>query len=140
MKASAEKFTIGQLAAEVGVTPHTLRYYEKMGLLKAAGRTAAGYRQYDAEAIRLVWFVRTAKELRFSLKEIRRLLKLKTLDQATCAEILAHAEQKIADLQKSISQFTKVQKTLKELAKHCPADNSLATENCPIIKYISKGK
>ena len=58
-----------ELAASAGVNPQTLRYYERRGLLAAPPRSAAGYRAYPAEAVRVVRFVKRAQELGFSLDD-----------------------------------------------------------------------
>jgi DNA-binding transcriptional MerR regulator len=84
---------IGELAAEVGINPKTIRYYEEIGLLPAPGRTAAGYRQYgprDAERLR---FITKAKAIGFTLREIREILARRDHGMEPCpyvGELLSH--------------------------------------------------
>ena len=87
-----KRLTIGKLAELIGVSAETLRYYEKMKLIVADARSQAGYRLYNPDAVRVIRFIRGAKELDFTLGEIQQLLALKSSDKATCAEILKHTE------------------------------------------------
>lgn len=73
-----EMLTTGRLAAKTGVSIETLRFYHRIGLLPEPPRTAAGYRQYPADAVRRVRFIRRAKGLGFKLAEIAELLELRT--------------------------------------------------------------
>ena len=73
-----EYMTTGRLAAKTGVSVETLRFYHRIGLLPEPPRTAAGYRQYPADAVRRVRFIRRAKDLGFKLAEISELLALRT--------------------------------------------------------------
>ncbi len=73
-----EMLTTGRLAARTGVSIETLRFYHRIGLLPEPPRTASGYRQYPAEAVRRVRFIRRAKGLGFKLSEIAELLDLRT--------------------------------------------------------------
>ena len=70
-----EKLTIGKLAERTGINTDTLRYYEKMGLIKAASRSESGYRIYGEDAERILTFIKGAKTLNFTLEEIRQLLR-----------------------------------------------------------------
>lgn len=130
-------FTIGKLSEMTGVSADTLRYYEKMGLIAAETRSSAGYRLYNPDAVRVVRFIRGAKELSFTLDEIRQLLTLKTSDKATCAQILKHTESKISEAERRILELKEIKKVLKQLAKECPADDTSAN-CCPILEHISK--
>ena len=131
-----KQLTIGKLAEMTGVSTDTLRYYEKMGLIAAESRSRAGYRFYHLDAVKVVRFIRGAKELSFTLEEIRQLLKLKTSDKATCAQILKHTESKIKEAENRILELKEIKTVLKRLAKECPADDS-PTDCCPILEHIS---
>ncbi|MDX2112786.1 MAG: heavy metal-responsive transcriptional regulator [Alphaproteobacteria bacterium] len=132
-----KQFTIGKLAEITDVSAETLRYYEKMKLITADGRSASGYRLYSPDAVRVVRFIRGAKELNFTLDEIRQLLALKSSDKATCAEILKHTEAKIKQAESRILELKEIRKVLKQLAKECPADNS-PLDCCPILEHINR--
>ena len=129
--------TIGKLAELTGTTTDTLRYYEKMKLISKAERSAAGYRLYNPDAVRVVRFIRGAKELSFTLDEIRQLLTLKTSDQSTCSQILDHTKIKIKEAETRIRELKEIKNVLKQLVAKCPADGS-KLDCCPILEHISK--
>ena len=93
-----ENLTIGQLAKRVGVGVETIRFYERKGLMAETERRPSGYRQYTLVAVRRVRFIRRAKELGFTLKEILELLSLKVDPQTTCADLKSRALAKIANI------------------------------------------
>jgi MerR family Zn(II)-responsive transcriptional regulator of zntA len=132
-----ELITIGKLAETTGVSAETLRYYEKLKLIVADARSAAGYRLYSPDAVRVVRFIRGAKELNFTLDEIRQLLTLKNSDKSTCAEILVHTEAKIKQTEQRILELKEIRKVLKALAEQCPADDS-PLDCCPILDHINR--
>ena len=83
--------TIGRLANASGVGVETIRFYEREGLLPEPPRKRSGYRQYPADAVARVLFIRRAKELGFTLKEITELLKLRVDPDTSCADVRALA-------------------------------------------------
>ena len=93
-----EALTIGQLARQAAVGVETIRFYEREGLLAEPERRPSGYRQYPAEVVRRVRFIRHAKELGFTLKEIQELLELRVDPVSSCADVRRHARAKIADI------------------------------------------
>lgn len=132
-----EQLTIGRLAELTGTTADTLRYYEKMKLIKAASRSRAGYRLYDENSISVIRFIRGAKALNFTLVEIRQLLTLSTSDQASCAEVLKQTEGKIKEAEAKILELKEIKKVLSQLVKSCPGDSTSA-KACPILDHIKK--
>jgi DNA-binding transcriptional MerR regulator len=62
---------IREVAAKTGVSVHTLRYYERAGLLPRTSRSAAGYRLYTADSVRRVMLVRTLRSVGFGIRELR---------------------------------------------------------------------
>lgn len=132
-----KQLTIGTLAELTGVSTDTLRYYEKMKLITGTARSAAGYRLYAPEIVQVIWFIRGAKQLSFTLDEIRQLLTLKTSDQSTCAQILKHTEGKIKEAEQRIRELKEIKKALKALAEQCPADDT-PSDCCPILEHISR--
>lgn len=132
-----KQLTIGKLSELTGVSNDTLRYYEKMKLITAASRSPAGYRLYDPEAVNVIRFIRGAKELNFTLDEIRQLTALKSSDKSTCAQILKHTESKIKQAEQRILELKEIKKILKQLAEQCPADDS-PLDCCPILDHINR--
>ncbi len=139
MKQKTTQFlTIGKLAERTGISTDTLRYYEKMGLIKAASRSEAGYRIYGEEAERILQFIKGAKTLNFTLEEIRQLLTLNRSDKATCAEVLKHTTGKISEAEQKIRELKEVKKALIALTESCPGGD-VSTVDCPILDYITRG-
>lgn len=129
--------TVGRLAERTGVSPDTLRYYEKMGLIKAVSRSESGYRIYGEDAERILQFIKGAKTLNFTLEEIRQLLTLNRSDKATCAEVLKHTTGKITEAEQKIRELKEVKKTLSVLVEQCPADDT-SVSFCPILGHINR--
>ena len=124
---------IGQAAKASGLTAKMLRYYERIGLLAPAGRTDSGYRQYGAEDLRVLAFVRRSRELGFSLEEIRQLLSLWQDRQRASADVKALAKRHIAELDLKIAELTRLGSTLGELVSCCHGD---ASPECPILDTL----
>jgi DNA-binding transcriptional MerR regulator len=129
--------TIGKLAKLTGITPDTLRYYEKMKLIKASSRSRAGYRLYNPEIASVIGFIKGAKALDFTLVEIRKLLALNSSDQATCAQIIDKTELKIAEAETRIDELKEIKKMLKGLIEQCPGGNA-PVDLCPILDHMKK--
>jgi DNA-binding transcriptional MerR regulator len=127
--------TIGKLAERMGLSPDTLRYYEKMKLIKADSRSRAGYRLYTEQTISVLRFIKGAKALDFSLVEIQKLLALTSSDKATCAQIIDKTEAKIAEAETQILELKEIRKALKALVKQCPGGNA-PVDMCPILEHI----
>ena len=126
--------TIGKVARSAGMAIDTVRYYEHEGLLEKPARTAAGYRQYSADAVRRLRFIRQAKELGFSLREIKELLSLRVTPGKSCADVKARAEAKIADVEQRIAQLDRMKGALAKLATACSGRGP--TSECPILDAL----
>jgi len=125
--------TIGQLAKIADVNIDTIRYYEKLILLPKPKRTEAGYRVYTNEhKIKLNYILR-AKDLGFTLREIKEILKLDD-----CEDLYELTSSKIKDVETKINDLNNLKTKLKLLLKKCPAKGSV--NNCLIMKSISKNK
>jgi Hg(II)-responsive transcriptional regulator len=126
----------GQLAKQTGVNPETIRYYENIGLLPKAARTENGYRIYSEEDIRRIKFIKRAKELGFTLKEIKELLELRFEDIGSCSDVRELAEEKLKDVEQKIKDLEKIKKILKQLIDQCPGKGSIS--QCPIVSTIEE--
>ena len=129
-----DSVTIGQLARAAGVGVETVRFYEREGLLAAPPRRRSGYRQYPREAIARVRFIRRAKDLGFTLKEITELLELRIDPEKSCADVRALAKAKIADVEAKIEHLTRIKVALEALARACRGRGP--TSDCPILDAI----
>ena len=123
--------SIGEVARRAGVGVETVRFYERQGLLEEPERRASGYRQYDDEAVAVLRFIRRAKELGFTLKEIKSLLALRLDASATKAEVREQAKAKVADIEARIADLQRMREVLLKLIKKCHGDG--AASGCPIL-------
>jgi len=134
MDARVVGLTIGRVARSAGLAIDTVRFYEREGLLQKPARTPSGYRQYSADAVARLRFIRQAKELGFSLREIKELLSMRVGAGRSCGEVKARAERKIADVDRRIAQLRRVQKALLKLAAECSGRGP--TSECPILEAL----
>lgn len=136
MEAIMESLTIGKIAKRSDVGIETIRFYEREGLIDDPPRRASGYRQYPSDTVDRIRFIRRAKELGFSLKEIKELLKLKVTTVATCDQVKKRAESKIEDIQHKILTLQRMKKALKKLNAACSGKGSVS--ECPILEALEK--
>ncbi len=94
---------IGQLAQRTGVTPDTLRYYEKIGLLRPAPRRDSGYRDYAEDVSERVRVIRNAAQLGFPLKEIAKVLRVRDAGGAPCRQVREYARGLVDEIEQQIA-------------------------------------
>ncbi len=121
---------IGEASSASGVSAKMIRYYEEIGLIAPAGRTASNYRFYDADSVNRLRFVRRARSLGFSLDETERLLKLWDDKARASAEVKALALSHVEELDRKIAEMQAMRDTLSHLAERCHGDER---PNCPIL-------
>lgn len=126
--------TIGTVARSAGVGVETVRFYERHGLLPEPPRRASGYRQYDAGAVAVLRFIRRAKALGFTLKEIKVLLGLRLDATTTRAKVREEAATKVADIESRIADLQRMREALQTLIKKCHGKGS--SPGCPIIEAL----
>ncbi|ESW73235.1 helix-turn-helix domain-containing protein [Mesorhizobium sp. C277A] len=122
-----------ELARRTGTNLETVRYYEKVGLLPEPPRTQSGYRNYDATHERRLRFVLRARELGFSLDEIRALLRLVDERDRPCADARVVAATHLEDVRAKIADLKRMEQVLKEVVKQC-GDGTLPA--CPLIETL----
>lgn len=127
---------IGQVAAGASVNVQTVRYYERMGMLAVPRRTAGGYRQYDAEAVRRIRFIKHAQALGFSLKEVRDLLALRVRHGAACGAIERKTRDKIELIDDKLRELTRLRRTMEGLVASCEARKT--TAECPVLEILEE--
>ena len=128
--------TIGQLARRAGVGVETLRFYEREGLIAEPARRRSGYRSYPESAVRRVRFIRQAKELGFSLREIGALLSLRVDRGVSCADVRGLAERKIEDIDRRIASLQEMRAALLGLAGQCRGNGPRG--ECPILSELEE--
>lgn len=129
--------TIGALARRTGCNIETVRYYERIGLTPPAPRTAGRYRLYGEADVRRLTFVRRARELGFTLTDVRTLLTLAPGQSAgPCAQARALAAAHLADVRSKIADLRAMERVLDDAVDRCAAGN---TPNCPVIDALAGG-
>ncbi len=128
--------TIGQLAKATQVGVETLRYYERRGLLPEPPRRESGYRQFPAEAIKRIRFIKRAQNLGFSLREISRLLALSDGQEAGCEDVRQFALEKVREIETKIDHFTRLKRILLDLVRKCQGSGPLT--DCAIIESLTE--
>ncbi len=127
---------IGELSKNTGFQVETLRYYEKQGLLTPASRSQSGYREYNVDALKQLHFIRQAKSVGFSLKEITELLTLRVEhDQHSCGDVKTIAEQKLLQIDNKINELVRMKEALEKITVACCGGSEPAT-SCTILSSL----
>ncbi len=126
---------IGEVAKAAGVGIDAVRFYERQGLLPEPARRPSGYREYSSDAVVDLRFIKRAKELGFSLKEISELLSIEREPAATAGDIKQLAEEKLADLDDKIRSLQRMKRALRKVAESCPGSGP--TSDCSILQSLS---
>lgn len=121
---------IGEAARLTGVSAKMIRHYESIGLIPGADRRSSNYRDYGHHDIHRLGFIRRARDLGFSMEEIRGLLRLWGDKQRSSADVKALTEAHIAELERKIALLDEMRLTLANLADACDGDDR---PDCPII-------
>lgn len=125
---------IGEVAAASGVNAKLIRHYESIGVIPKVARSESGYRVYSETEVHILTFVRRARGLGFSMKEIKKLVSLWRNKSRASAEVKSLALQHVGQLDKKIAELEAMSKTLKQLAKSCHGDSRAA---CPILDKLA---
>ncbi len=123
--------TIGKLAESAGVNVETIRYYQKIGLLKTPLKPPSGYRQYSHNSIAIINFIKRSQKLGFSLTEINELI---SLGENKCDDVCNYTKQKRNQIEDQINELKELQKNLDTLIKSCQSDLPV----CPIVTTLLK--
>jgi MerR family copper efflux transcriptional regulator len=126
--------TIGRIAQSAGVAIDTIRFYEREGLLPPPRRRPSGYREYDQAAVSRLRFIRRAKDLGFTLEEIRELLALSADRHGGVEGVKERAAARLKAIDERIAELQRVRDGLSELVEACPGHGS--PDDCPILKAL----
>lgn len=125
---------IGEAAQSSGVNAKLIRHYESIGIIPKVIRSESGYRIYSETDIHILTFVKRARGLGFSMKEIQQLLAL-WKNKRPSSEVKAMALGHVKNLEQKISELETMAKTLRQLAKCCHGDNR---PECPILDELAR--
>jgi MerR family mercuric resistance operon transcriptional regulator len=127
--------TIGQVSRRSGVGIETVRFYEREGLLHRPARSpSSGYRLYEEEVIARLEFIQRAKELGFTLNEVKELLFLRLGPTTCCEDVKAKAEAKVVDIEGRILTLKRMRKAILRLTKEC--GTTRGGSDCPILEAL----
>jgi len=133
-KPRAASIMIGELSERTGVNIETIRYYERIGLLPLPPRSAGRHRLYGDEHRQRLTFIRRARELGFSLDQVRVLLGLSGKHGLACEEVKTLTQQHIAEVRHKIRDLRKLERVLSDLSAQCHPDS---VPECPILEALS---
>jgi MerR family mercuric resistance operon transcriptional regulator len=126
-------YSIGTLARESAVNIETIRYYERIGVMPHVARSAGGYRQYTADHLKRLTFIRRGRELGFALDELRTLLRLVDGHAYTCAEVRALTLDHVADIRRKIADLRRLERVMTAISSQCSGKR---VPDCPIIDAL----
>lgn len=127
---------IGDASKATGVSSKMIRYYEQIGLIKPAHRTDSSYRTYIENDIHTLRFIRRARDLGFSVDQMKTLLALWRDRSRASADVKAIALEHVAELERKAAAIAEMTKTLKHLVNNCHGDGR---PDCPIIEGFAEG-
>lgn len=126
---------IGELARATGTNAETIRYYEREGILPAADRTDSNYRDYSAEHLAALTFVRRARELGFGMAQVRKLLFLSDREDKPCGEVDLLVEEQIAEIDRKIADLTQLRGELEHMHRACDGER---IAECRIVESLGR--
>lgn len=129
----APRLPIGELSRRTGCNIETIRYYERAGLLPKPARSGGGHRMYGTAHVMRLSFVRRARELGFTLDEVRALLRLVDERDRPCAEARDLAARHLEDVRAKIADLRHMEAALDETIARC-ADGR--APECPLIEML----
>jgi len=133
-----KSLTRGKVAERAGVGIETVRFYEREGLLDEPTRSASGYRQFDEDVVKRLIFISRAKELGFTLKEIKVLLSLRLDPKSSCADVKAQAQATIEDIEDKLRRLKRMKRALVKITNECSGQG--ATSECPILDSLDRNE
>jgi MerR family mercuric resistance operon transcriptional regulator len=133
--ARAQHYTIGEIAELTGVNLETIRYFEKIGLIGAADRSAGGHRQFTAEHAERLQFIRHARDMGFSQDDVRALLGLSDGSLTSCGQVKLIAERHLAQIRQRIGRMKRLERLLAVTVSRCKGGE---VPVCPVIDVIAR--
>ena len=105
---------IGELAKSAGVTPDTIRYYEREGLLPLADRTPSGYRDYGPEVVDDLQFIKKAQALGLKLSDVREVLEISSGGRPPCEHVRATVSARLTEVERRLKELRALRLTLRQ--------------------------
>lgn len=125
---------IGDLARSAKIPAATIRYYEKIGLLTSPARSQGNYRRYGSEDLDRLIFVRRAREIGFSIEQVKALLNLSDRQEEDCGTVMELAQEHLLEVEQKIDDLTNLKRRLSTLVSSCRGGK---VSNCMILEALS---
>jgi MerR family mercuric resistance operon transcriptional regulator len=132
-KPRAEGLSRGQLSSRTGANIETIRYYERIGLMPNPPRSPGGHRVYGQDHLKRMSFISRARELGFTIADIRDLFALVDAGDITCSEVKRRALRHAGELRGKIEDLVRLEATLTEMAAECSGED---VPDCPIVDIL----
>ena len=129
----SDGITIGELSRLTGINIETIRYYEKIKMLRPPPRTKGGHRVYGPTETRALAFIRRGRELGFSLEDIRALLALGAPGKASCTDVREIAAHHLDDIRSKIADLGKLERLLAKTIAKCSGSS---VPDCPVLDIL----
>ncbi|MCE3012296.1 MAG: Cu(I)-responsive transcriptional regulator [Proteobacteria bacterium] len=126
---------IGELAEKTQLNAKMIRRYEELGIIPKASRSLSGYRQYGDKDVNVLIFVKRARALGFSMKDIKQLLSLWRNKTRSSAQVKSIAMKHQQELTQKLTEIQAMLKTINHLVHNCHGDDR---PDCPIIEELNK--
>lgn len=124
---------IGRVAKKIGVTPDTIRFYERNALLPRPPRSAGGFREFADTDVATLEFIRQVQGLGFTLKEVRELLELRQQRLQPCAPVRRRLEQKLVHVRRKLADLQKLEHDLHAALRACNQRLGKHSRRCPLL-------
>jgi Cu(I)-responsive transcriptional regulator len=134
---TTEKLGIGDLAKATGTKVVTIRYYEQIGLMPAPDRTSGNYRAYSGDHLARLSFVRRARDLGFSIEQIKALLSLADQRDRSCDAVDAIAKEHLAEVDRKLADLSALRRELADVIGQC---GRVSIAECRIIEALAPGR
>jgi len=134
---------IGKVAEQTGLSIDTIRFYQKMGLVKEPARSEGGFRLFSESEVKELVFIQMAQELGFTLNEIKQLSVLNQQPDHACSEVRGLLANKIKDVRRKMDQLLHLEKELRNALRKCDRDlryneGVLHEDYCPVLKDLEQ--
>lgn len=110
---------IGDLARATGAKVETIRYYERIGVIRSAPRTGGNYRDYSVEDVERLAFIRHARGLGFELNDVRSLMDLAEQPERDCCEVDEIASRHLRSVEQKLARLERLRGELRRMLRGC---------------------
>ncbi len=130
-------YAIGEMSRRTGVNIETIRYYERISLMPKPDRTEGGNRQYNYDQLKRLSFIKSSRELGFSIDEIRALLEMADRNDFTCGEVHNLTIAHLTSVRGKIKALQKLELALVGMAAECSQGD---VPECPILETLFEAR